>query len=53
LRLARALRRDGQMAAAQRVIAQLLALPDLPPDLLQAAQLERAQLRAGSRDVPR
>ena len=53
LRLARALRRDGQMAAAQRTLDRMLALPGLPPDLTAAAQSERELARTGSRVAPR
>jgi hypothetical protein len=53
LRLARALRRDGQMAAASAALDRLQAVPGLPAELQQALASERAQLRAGSRHAPR
>jgi len=53
LRLARTLRRDGQMQAAAAALDQLQAMPDLSPALTQAVRSERELLRSGSRHAPR
>ena len=53
LRLARALRRDGQMEAAAAALDRLRAGPDTPPELLRAAEFERERIQAGSRSAPR
>jgi tetratricopeptide (TPR) repeat protein len=53
LRLARALRRDGQMKLALSTLDRLLALPGVPPELIAAAQSERALAQQGSRVAPR
>jgi tetratricopeptide (TPR) repeat protein len=53
LRLARALRRSGQMDAASAALDRLQSMPALPAELQQALASERAQLRSGSRHAPR
>lgn len=53
LRLARALRRAGQLQAAEAALDRLRAVPGVPFELQRAAEFERGQLRAGSRNAPR